>query len=295
MELFTFEDLVSRFVSWAQEQEEIEAAIIIGSRARSELPADEWSDLDIIVLTGQPEKYIYSEEWLEEIHPYSITFLEKTTIGDGIERRVMFDPYLDVDFALLSPDDFSHQIKDEEVQQLFKKGYRILFDKTGVTDLIKLQSVLPSTRPLPSQDEYTNAVNDFWYHIVWQAKKMLRGEDWVARACLDGNLKGLLTTMAEWHAIAVLNHAPWHNGRFIEDWADPRLIESFSKIFTNYERTNTLKAMKETMEIFRLLAIETGIALECHYPAHADRAAVGFVYLYEDLISQDNGMKTNLH
>lgn len=40
-----------KFISWAQTVEDIKAAFIVGSRARKDHPADEWSDMDILKKT----------------------------------------------------------------------------------------------------------------------------------------------------------------------------------------------------------------------------------------------------
>ena len=49
-----YEQLVKQFVEWAETRVDIRAAIIVGSRARVVEPADEWADLDIIVVTSTP-------------------------------------------------------------------------------------------------------------------------------------------------------------------------------------------------------------------------------------------------
>lgn len=280
----TYLDLITRFTLWAKAQDTIHAAIIIGSRARKEIPADEWSDLDIILLTETPEQYIDSEDWLENIHSYSISFLERTAVGDGIERRVMFDPYLDVDFVILTPESFSGMLQIKEVQQAFQKGYKVLFDKTDVTNSIIVPEGFTPVQSFPTQHQFNNLVQDFWYHVVWVSKKMLRGEIWVAKECLDSNLKHLLRRMAEWHAVIVLDNSPWHNGRFIENWADPRLVSCFTRMFATYDSKSMLIAMIETMNIFRLLAIEVGESLQYPYPHQADQAAVSFVHNYQETI-----------
>ncbi len=41
--------------------------MVIGSRARKETPADEWSDLDIVFAADDPALYIDYSEWLGEI------------------------------------------------------------------------------------------------------------------------------------------------------------------------------------------------------------------------------------
>lgn len=282
--MMNYTDLITRFTNWAKVQDTIQAAMVIGSRARTEVPADEWSDLDIILLTETPEHFIDSEEWLGNIHSYSISFLEKTAVGDGIERRVMFDPHLDVDFVILTPEYFSGMLQIKEVQQVFQKGYKVLFDKTDVTNGIKVSEASVPVYSLPTKNQYDNLVQDFWYHVVWVSKKMLRGEIWVAKECLDSNLKHLLRRMAEWHAVTVLDKSPWHNGRFIENWADPRLVNSFNMMFAIYDRNSMLLAMKETMSIFRLLAVEVGESLNYPYPHQADQAAERFVHTYQESI-----------
>lgn len=43
-----FAQIIERFSAWADEQEDIRLAMIVGSRARTTMPADEWSDLDVV-------------------------------------------------------------------------------------------------------------------------------------------------------------------------------------------------------------------------------------------------------
>lgn len=61
-----YEQLVERFVRWAETLSDIRAAVIIGSRARVDHPADEWADLDIMVITTDPERYVSTRDWIEK-------------------------------------------------------------------------------------------------------------------------------------------------------------------------------------------------------------------------------------
>ena len=58
---------------------------------------------------------------------------------------------------------------------------------------------VPSARP-PTEQECLEAINDFWYHALWTAKKLRRGELLSAKGCCDGHLKELLLRMTAWHA-----------------------------------------------------------------------------------------------
>lgn len=54
----SMEQLLERFVAWAVNCSDIRGAVIVGSRARTDHPADEWSDIDIIVITTDPDRYL---------------------------------------------------------------------------------------------------------------------------------------------------------------------------------------------------------------------------------------------
>ena len=41
------DELLQRFQAWAEQRADIRAALLVGSRARAERPADAWSDIDI--------------------------------------------------------------------------------------------------------------------------------------------------------------------------------------------------------------------------------------------------------
>ena len=82
-----FEDA---FISWAEEKDDIRAAFIVGSRARMDHPADEWSDLDIIIYAKDHKTYLSDTDWLENIGNVWITFTYHTASGQP-ERLILFE------------------------------------------------------------------------------------------------------------------------------------------------------------------------------------------------------------
>src|SRR5689334_21072401 len=86
-----YQGLLDRFTRWATGEDAIRAAVVIGSRARSDHPADEWADLDIIVFATDPQQYIAAPEWLGNLGAAWFTFTERTGDGEGMERRVLYE------------------------------------------------------------------------------------------------------------------------------------------------------------------------------------------------------------
>ena len=96
-----YEQLINNFVRWAQTQEDIRLAFVVGSRARSDHPADVWSDLDLAVVARDIRPYIERADWINQVGKPWLTFIERTGDGSSVERRELFDGGWDVDFALM--------------------------------------------------------------------------------------------------------------------------------------------------------------------------------------------------
>ena len=129
-----YEQIIEKYVRWAMSDPGTRAAIIIGSRARADHPADEWSDLDIIVHTSDMQRYLATTDWLEHIGTPWLTFVEQTP-GGGPERRVMFEGGLDVDFAII-PAEWSQQVMSvgipPDLADIIRRGVRVIVDKDGL-------------------------------------------------------------------------------------------------------------------------------------------------------------------
>ncbi len=87
-----YDNIVRNFVSWAQTVEDIRAAFIVGSRARSDHPADEWSDMDIIFFTSKQNYYLLKNQWLNNIGDICTSFVSQTDGGIlNVLRYLMVD------------------------------------------------------------------------------------------------------------------------------------------------------------------------------------------------------------
>lgn len=286
------EALLEKMKTLSERRADLRGLLVIGSRARKERPADKWSDLDLLLLTTHPQRYLKSTTWLKPLGAYSLTFLEGTVSG-GQERRVLFTDGLDVDF---NPRPAS-QIRDLGLfvetgkgssrtarfatiaSRVFRRGVRVVVDKDGFATVISVLSKWTAPAGPPSEAEFLNVVQDFLYHAVWTAKKLRRGELLVAKSCCDGYMKNLLTDMLECHARALhgWDYDTWHDRRFFEQWADPRAVEGLKSAFATYDERSVQTALLETLALFRWVALETAERLGYRYPLEGDAAADGWV------------------
>lgn len=279
-----YEILLSNFVNWAKNQDEIRSAMVIGSRARTDHPADEFSDLDMSIFVTDPQKYLEDPAWLNQIGIPWLTFVEPTGDRRHWERRCLFEGGLDVDFAFVPATLVIEMVEDglsPEIGDVFRRGYKILFDKDHLLEKVDFETGNHILRAPVAEITFFELVNDFWYHAVWTAKHLRRGEIWWSKECCDSYLKSLLRRMLEWHTQAASDQQKdtWMRGRFLEEWADPRALQALRTVFASYDLEDVWRALLETMDLFEWVSKETKQLRKFTYPETGISEAKAYVQL----------------
>jgi aminoglycoside 6-adenylyltransferase len=262
--------IAAAVVDWAQARADVHAAVVVGSQTRRDAPADRWSDLDVFLVVDDPEPYLAASDWVAEFGAPVITFVEQTAVGEQRERRVLYETGEDVDLPVIP---LSAVSELEVAAPLLARGFRVLVDKVGLEERLQrvVAGFVASSGP-PTQQDFTELASDFWYHALWTAKKLRRGEVFTAKGGLDGYLKTRLVTLLEWHARAVDPSVDtWHGGRFLERWADPGALAALETAYARYDLRDVARALWATLDLWQGLEEETakrlGLALELD---HAD-------------------------
>jgi aminoglycoside 6-adenylyltransferase len=282
-----YRQLEKRIAEKLVARDDVRGAFVIGSRARrGDHAADVWADLDVVVITAEPALYVNDSAWLKDIGRVVMTFAD-TTPGGTPERRVMFEGGLDVDFALLTPVQAEAWAGAPEAADVFGRGFRVLVDRDDWAARIS-ELPEPGAPPAPNEARFLDVVYNFWYHAVWAAKHLRRGELWWAKGACDGRLKwDTLLPMLEWHARATRGDDvdTWTRGRFLEEWADPRAVRELAGAFARYDAADVARALRATMDLFSWLARETAGARGYSCGADAEAEARRWV----DVILNDGG------
>jgi aminoglycoside 6-adenylyltransferase len=271
------ESTLNEITKFILRQEDILVAFLVGSQARSSTPADEWSDVDIVIATRQPEKYIDSANWLNNLglDPV-ITFVEGTAVGGQKERRVLFRNGVDVDFAVFPLRKFELLIGSipKEVMAVFSRGIKVIKDSENL--LVRVQNIEPKLPyRAPTESEFNQALSDFLYHFVWSARKIRRGELWTGKMASDGYMKMLLLQMIEWymHSKKGDDFDTWHNGRFVEKWADEDIVKDLHSVFSRYDRLDMQSGLFSTVDLYTRLARSLAKDLGFKYPVESEEFA----------------------
>ena len=270
-----YADIKGNIKRLALKDDDIRAVIAIGSSTRQDKPADEYSDIDLIIVTKQTDSWC-TGEYPERLGKVCISFLEPT-LGGGMERRSIFDKDRDVDMIIFTPNQFEQSLKDGSAGKVMNRGYSMLYDSGGYAGLAA-QYVSPLvSNPEITEEGFSNLVNDFFFHNIWACKKLLRGELWSAKMCIDAYLKNLLLKVIELHCFIVDGADVWHDGRFLDRWADQSIIEELKDCFAHYTKEDCMKALIRTHQLFARIAGDVSERKGYFYPIEAQRCAAAFM------------------
>jgi aminoglycoside 6-adenylyltransferase len=213
----------------------------------------------------------------------------------------LFAPGLDVDFAPDSAAEFRQMLETgvpPDIANIIHRGIRLLVDKDNLASLLSAVAAdPPPPPPSPRLEEFLNLVNNFWYHTLWTAKHLRRGELWWAKSGCDMHLKHLLQQMLEWHTRAMKGAQvdTWLRGRFLQEWADPRAASALARTFAHYDEEDVWQALLATMDLFGWLERETATALRFIYSTDGETHAIELVYvLFHERMAQPSDSRRRL-
>jgi aminoglycoside 6-adenylyltransferase len=262
---------LEQLASWGRDRPDVRAVALVGSQVRADVPADEFSDVDVVLVVEDVAPYIDSASWLAVFGDVLLTFVEPTAVGGLLERRALFASGLEVDFSLVPARVADALLANRDTAAVVARGYRLLYDEIGLTpQFASAETVAPV---LPTAAELAQLSHDFWYHALWAAKKLRRGETYVAKQACDCYLKALLVELM---ATAARLREPeldtWHRGRFLERWATAQELAELGETFARYEPGDVARAIYATIEMFGRL--EREVSARVTFDGLADRVDV---------------------
>ena len=266
----TEKEILDEIKNWGLKDENVRVALMTGSRATPNTITDLFSDYDIEIVVKKAENYLGSDKWLSVFGEILavIHINEKFTL-----RMVLYKDYVRIDFRLYSAEDFKQYIAQNQLRQNWDTGYKILFDKDGITEKLEKPTYKAFIITKPDQEKFTSIVTDFWWDLTYVAKSLWRDELFYAKYMLDNIIRfSYLQTLIEWYAgmrndwmITTNKH-----GRFFKRYLDTETWAEIEKTFAGFKLEETWDALFATSALFRRLSIAIANELNFYYPYQLD-------------------------
>ena len=284
-----FKDLTGRIKIWAKARRDIRVVIVVGSQARLQPPADEFSDLDLVLYSSNEGEYTAQAGWLDAIGPHWLAVRSTTGRGD-LEWMVVFEGGAKVDFVFASLAEELQAAPLTAILQgspygfVYQRGVRVLVDREKPENEDRFLYYALQPLQEPAAEEFSQTVQRFYLQALLAARILRRGEYWRAARLINSEMKSPYLTMLEWHVRSAGQPAPdtWYEGHFLEQWADPRALRELPGLFAACEPGALWRALYASLEAMRWIAGETANQLGLIYPAALDTHITGLIQALRD-------------
>jgi aminoglycoside 6-adenylyltransferase len=276
----SYRQLESKIVTWATNRPDIRAVLIVGSQARTIRPADEFADLDLVLLTLDAELYRPQLPDIDRIAPLWLVVPSQVD-PTHVEWLVLFAGGFKVDFyfaPIAERASLAETLPHMPFQGVLARGLRVLLDKTGIAagrddneSADETRHVAPSNAATswpPAFERFQAEANSTLLSASRAVKFIRRNDLWRAKFQVDTDLKRRLLTFIEWQAQAATGRMvdTWYDGRFMTDWATPDVLKALPQTFGAFAAGDLLRALEATLALFNWLARDTAGRLGYGYP-----------------------------
>jgi len=265
--------LMKVFRDWALGNDTVRAAALTGSRAESPARVDAYSDYDIRMYVADLDIFRDSDDWLDVFGEVLVLWPLNpgpTLDEGGITRLVQYRDGHRLDLQIVS---------SEEAVSIgpLDNGYEVILDKDGIfADLPE-----PSRRRYvigrPSEKEFLETVNAFWWDALYVPKCLARGELPFASYMMECQLRHrFIHRMMGWHIGSSMdwNAAAGIHGRYFRELVEEDIWSEYVSTFASGTLEDHWRGFFSMLLLFRRLAVTTAGRLGYRYPRDTDEAAV---------------------
>ena len=197
----TAREILELIRSTAEDDRRIVAALLLGSRANTGIGADKYQDYDVIYVVDDISEFIGTPRWVEVFgepvllqtpDDMVIPVGSSTTGGkpDRFAYLMLFADYVRIDLTLVERDALAKYVDTPA---------SVLIDKAGgIGEAIDRAAVDQFLVTKPTQKEFSDCCNEFWWVSTYVVKGLLRAELLYAKRKLERPLRDMLLLMLSW-------------------------------------------------------------------------------------------------
>ncbi len=270
------QEILDKLIEWGKQHSLVESLILTGSYAQN-AKVDFFSDLDLSVFSDSIDSFMEQHDWVAEIED---VWLDITiNLEDQYPTQtIIFEEGRKVDFTFQPVTELKLLTNGNSLPDLYKRGYIVLVDKTGLTSQMQDISIEFPIKEKPTQEEFVSIVKKFWLEVYYVAKYLYRNDLWHAKF-RDWTTKEYLLQMIEWYELS--KHKWSYDVKYLgvrmEDWVSPDIWKKLHECFAHFDREDSLDALANTMDLFEDISTRAAKNLKFKYPEKVGEYIKNFV------------------
>ena len=271
-------EMMKLILDTAKKDKRIRAVIMNGSRANPGVQKDPFQDYDIVYLVTDVAPYVNNLKWIGRFGEMMILQMPETMgdpPGNGDGRFVYLMQFADgnrIDLTILSIDHGAEAWEDSQTV--------VLLDKDGIVPELPPpgnQDYLPNP---PTEKEYTDCCNEFWWVSTYVAKGLWREELTYAKGVMDTWVRDQLMKMLTWH-IGIrtdFTKSPGKLGKHFKEYLEPELWTQLTMTYPDADYEHIWDSLLIMGDMFRKVVRQVGAHFGYAYPEDDDERVTAHLW-----------------
>ncbi|MEW9701086.1 aminoglycoside 6-adenylyltransferase [Paenibacillus sp. SI8] len=283
-------EMLDLILSFAKEEERVRAVIMNGSRVDPNAHRDIFQDYDIVFIVSDVDSFVRDRSW---INKFGELIIMQTPDAKKIQSPGRMDKYAflmlftdgnRIDLTLY-PEAKIDEFKAESLSAL-------LLDKDGKLKPFPAPSNQDHRMIPPTETEFADCCNEFWWVSTYIAKGLWRRELPYAKFMQDHPVRKMLILMLEWHIGIRSDFAviPGKAGKYLEKYLEPEQWAAFVRTFPDAEYGHMWQSLFAMGDLFRETAREVANAFGYEYPIEDDQRVTAYLQHVSELPQDAKGV-----
>jgi len=283
------EEIKKLIIDFARSDERIRAVLLNGSRANSKISPDEYQDYDIVYVVDNIESFISDKGWTNVFGDKLIwQFPDEMVVGNEESDRagqfsllMIFTDANRIDLTLLSKTGIDINNKPDSLTIVW-------LDKDDMFSNIDLPNDSDHLVKQPTEKEFLDTCNEFWWVCTYVAKGLVRNELTYSKAMLETVVRPMFMNVVAWY-IGVetdFSVSAGKAGRFMKGLLPAGLYDDILRTYSDHIIENNWKALFLMKDIFGKLSRCVSGKLKFKYVASEEENVIAYLdQLYKEKVS----------
>ncbi|MGG1575456.1 aminoglycoside 6-adenylyltransferase [Fictibacillus sp. NRS-1165] len=283
--------MLGKIVEFAKKEKRLRAVILNGSRVNPNAPQDIFQDYDVVFVTEDVPYYMENREWIPTFGeimilqtPDAMSSPEQGEMSGKFTYLMQFMDGERIDLTFYQAEKVQGMVHDSLS--------KVLLDKDGILPDLPEPGDQDYITKRPSEKEFMDCCNEFWWVSTYIAKGLWRRELPYAKAMFDGPVRDMLVLMLKWqigmrHSFSVDSGK---NGKYFQSYLDPEMYGQLLQTYSDGEYENIWEALFVMGGLFRRAAHELAEELGFRYPEEDDLNVTAYLNHVRKLPSDANRM-----
>ena len=184
----------------ADSDKRIRAVLLNGSRVNNKVEPDQFQDFDIVYIVDQIDTFTANPNWISIFGdllllqlPDEMTFgKDETIVSYSFHYLMLFKDGNRIDLSLFPTDKVESDFRPDSLTVVW-------LDKDNLFSNIESPSEKNYLIKRPTEKEFLDTCNEFWWVSTYVAKGLLRREITYAKEMLENPVRQMFMKIIEWY------------------------------------------------------------------------------------------------